>query len=125
MSLLRSSRWPLMLAYWHALFAGLQPARQRGGDDDRIGSGAVLAVELDLLDACSPLFDLFRRNENLPHVLVGLAEMLLEFQHPLVQAFEVVHEMADLGMNLVGGFAHARIFLNLLNDLDGKHQQRR
>ena len=73
-----------------ALFAGLQPARQRGGDDDRIGSGAVLAIELDLLDARSPLFNLFRRNENLPHVFVGLAEMLLQFQHPLVQALEVV-----------------------------------
>src|SRR5215468_4005949 len=122
-----SSRWlldaPSIRA--DALFAGLQPARQGRGDDDWIGCGALLAIELDLLDARSPLFDLFRRNENLPHVLVGLAEMLLQFQYPLVQAFEIVHEVADLGMNLVSGFPHASIFLNLLNDLDGQHQQRR
>ena len=50
--------------------------------------------------------------------------MLLQFQHSLVQSFEVVHEMAHLGVNLVGGLAHAGIFLDLLNDLDGEHQQR-
>ena len=50
--------------------------------------------------------------------------MLLQFEHALVQAFEVVHEVADLGMNLVGSLAHARVFLNLLNDLDREHQQR-
>src|SRR6516165_8569647 len=59
-----------------------------------------------------------------PRFSIFSAEMRLQFQHPLVQAFEVVYEMADLGMNLVGSLAHARIFLNLLNDLDGEHQQR-
>src|SRR5262249_22999048 len=104
------------------LLARLQPARQRSCNDD--GLGGVLAVELDLANAGAPPLDLFRRNENLPHVLVGLAEMLLQFQHALVQAFEVVHEVADLGMNLVGSLTHARIFLDLLNDLDREHQQR-
>ena len=67
------------------LFAGLQPARERGGNDD--GIGGVLAVELDFPDAGPAFLDLFRRDENLPHVFVGLAEVLLQFQHPLVQAY--------------------------------------
>ena len=104
------------------LFASVQTQRHRGGDDHGIGGGPVLAAELDLLDARSPPFDLFRRNENLPDVFVGLAEMLLQLQHALVQALEVVHEMPDLGMDLVGGFAHAGIALNLLDDLDREHQ---
>ena len=61
----------------------------------------------------------------MPHVFVGLTEMLLQLRDALVQALEIVYEMTDLGMNLVGGFAHPRISLNLLDHLDGEHQQRR
>ncbi len=53
--------------------------------------------------------------ENLPHVLVRLAEMLLQAEHALVQPPDVVHEVADLGVNLVGRLAHAGIPLDLLD----------
>ena len=51
--------------------------------------------------------------------------MLLELQNPLAQPPQIVHQVADLGMNLVGGLAHARIAMNLLDHLDGEHQERR
>ena len=76
------------------------------------------------LDYGAAPFDLLGRDENLPHVLVGLAEMLLQLEHPLMQALEVVHEEANLGMNLVGGLAYASVLLDRSNDMDGEHQQR-
>ena len=50
--------------------------------------------------------------------------MLLQLEHPLVQTLEIVHEVADLGMDLVGGLAHAGVLLDLLYHLDRQHQQR-
>jgi hypothetical protein len=47
----------------------------------------------------APRFSIFSAEIGLPHVLVGVAEMLLQLQHALVEALQVVHEMADLGMN--------------------------
>jgi len=78
----------------------MQPALHWGGDDHRLGDGPIPAFELDLLDARSASFDLLRRDQDLPHVFVGLAEMLLQLRDALVQALEIVYEMSDLGMNL-------------------------
>jgi hypothetical protein len=103
----------------------VQPALHRGGDDHGTGHGPIFAFELDLLDACAAPFDLFRRDQDLPYVFVGLAEVLLQLRDALVQALEIVYEMTDLGMNLVGGFPHPGISLNLLDHLDGEHQQGR
>ena len=71
------------------------------------------------------LLDLLGGHENLPHVFVGLAEMLLQLEHALLQPLQIVHQVADLGVDLVGRLAHAGIFLDLLDHLDGEHQQRR
>ncbi len=103
----------------------MQPALHWGGDDHGLGDGPIPAFELDLLDARSASFDLLRRDQDLPHVFIGLAEMLLQLRDALVQALEIVYEMTDLGMNLVGGFPHPGISLNLLDHLDGEHQQGR
>ena len=51
--------------------------------------------------------------------------MLLQLEHAILQPPQIVHQMADLGMDLVGGLAHARVFLDLLDHLNGEHQQRR
>src|ERR1041385_405888 len=79
------------------LFAGLQLALQgrkqlgtlRFHDPRRLGRRLGLA-EIQLLDAAGALFDLVRRDQDLPDVLVNLAEMVLQFQHALTDRKSVV-----------------------------------
>src|SRR4051812_40445968 len=104
------------LAPGGVLFAGPQLARQRReqfgtirfDDARRLGRCLGLA-EIQLLDSPRALFDLVGGNQDLADVFVGLAKMVLQLQHALAQAAEVVAEMHDLGADLVGGVAHPRV----------------
>src|SRR5215472_18211998 len=82
------------------LAAGLEPARDGRRDD--IGCATFLGVELDVGDPVGSLLHLFGRNEDLLNVVIGLAEMLLQLEDALLQALEIIHQVADLGVNLVG-----------------------
>ena len=75
-------------------------------------------------DTRGTLLNLLGRDQDLAHVLVGLAEMPLQMQYPIVHPGDVVHEMADLVMDLVRRLAHARIPPDLLDDMNGQHEQR-
>src|SRR6516164_418918 len=99
------------------LFPRLQAPRQRGRDHVGGGSRRFLAVELDFADTRGTLLNLLGRDQDLAHVLVGLAEMPLQMQYPIVHPGDVVHEMADLVMDLVRRLAHARIPPDLLDDM--------
>src|SRR4051794_15707993 len=76
----------------NALFPGLQLARQWKQlgcprlDDTRGFGRSVGLAEVQFLNASGALFDLVGRNQNLPDVLVGLREMVLQLQHALAQA---------------------------------------
>src|SRR5262249_24983654 len=74
-----------------ALFARRELARDRRRNDVRGGSRVV--VEIHVPDPRTALLDLLRRDQDLPDVLVGLTEMLLQLEHALLQAPEVVHQV--------------------------------
>src|SRR5262245_31249859 len=74
-----------------------------------------LAVELHLLDAVAAFLDLVERNQNLPDVFVRLVEMRLQLADAIAQPTDVVHQITDLAVDLVGRLAHARIALDLLD----------
>ena len=105
---------------------GYFPASELAGLRHRqdVGAAPVL-LELDLSDARAALFDLFRRNDDLPHVLVGLVEVRLQLEYALVHARDVVDQAADLGLYLARRLAHARVLLDLQDDVDGEHQMGR
>src|SRR5215471_13063787 len=102
-----AEQWSAKRAYSAAtkgLFTCNQPARERGGNQPLLR--IVLAAELELVDAAGALLDLFGRDQDLAHVLVGLAKMVLQFDHAVTQPPEVVHHAADLGADLIGRLAH-------------------
>src|ERR1043166_7200150 len=76
---------------------------------------ALLAVELQRLDAAAALGDLVGGNEHLGHVLGRLAEMLLQLEHALAQPADVAHQVADFGADLPRRLAHARVLQYLLH----------
>src|SRR5262245_25852854 len=67
-------------------------ARNRCRNDVTAGTQGL--VELDLADARAALLDLLGRDQDLADVLIGLAEMGLQLEHALLQALEVVHQVA-------------------------------
>src|SRR5262249_58674233 len=121
-----AEQWSAKRAYSAAtkgLFTCNQPARERGGNQPLLR--IVLAAELELVDAAGALLDLFGRDQDLAHVFVGLAEMVLQLDHAVTQPPEVVHHAADLGADLIGRLAHAGVLQDLLHHLDRQHQERR
>ena len=88
-------------------------------------AAGCFVLEFELADAGRAPVDLLGRDQHLPDVLVGLAEMPLELHHPLAQAAEVVEHQLDFGADAVGGRAHAGVALDLLHHLDRQHEQRR
>src|SRR5579871_3579851 len=76
-------------------FPCLELARQReqlawAGFDQARRLGLRLLAEIEFLDPPGALLDLVRRDQDLPHVLVHVGEMLLQFQDALAQASEIV-----------------------------------
>ena len=77
----------------------MQPALHWGGDDHGLGDGPIPAFELDLLDARSAPFDLLRRDQDLPHVFVGLF-MGLGSSFAVLVVAEMIGVKAGLGWYL-------------------------
>src|ERR1041384_8116744 len=90
---------------------------------DRWAALSLVVAELERFDSPAALHHFLGRDQDLRDVLVGLPEVLLQVQHALAQPGHVLHQVADLGADLVRGLAHPRVLLDLLHDLDGKHQQ--
>src|SRR5262245_11680168 len=77
------------------LFARLQLARQRErlgrawfDDPRRLGRSVALA-EIEFLDPAGALFDLVGRDQDLPDILVDVAEVLLQLQYAVAQPSQV------------------------------------
>src|SRR6266851_9120657 len=79
--------------------------------DDARDLGRRLALaEIQFLDPSRSLVDLVGGNQDLPDILVGVAEMLLQFQYAVAQPSKIVAEVEHFGADLVGGVAHSRVF---------------
>jgi len=96
------------------LLPRLQLAGQReefrgGWLDEARGLGGRFLAEIKFLDPAGALFDLVGGNQDLPDVVIGVAEMLLQFQNALAQPPQIVAEVEHFGPNLVGGVAHPRV----------------
>src|SRR3979490_1466771 len=97
------------------LLPRLQLARQRKQlgrgwlDDARGFCGRLSLAEIEFLDPPGALFDLVGGNQDLPYILVGVAEMLLQLQHAIAQPPQIVAEVEHFGANLVRGVAHPRV----------------
>src|ERR1700694_4699097 len=88
---------------------------QPGAPDDARGfCGRLSLSEIEFLDPPGALFDLVGGNQDLPYILVGVAEMLLQLQHAIAQPPQIVAEIEHLGADLVGGGAHPRVLEDLL-----------
>ena len=72
-------------------------------------------TNIDLLDALAAAFDLLDRDDRLPDVLVRLIEMTLQLADAIAEQTHVFDQTRDFVTDLVGGLAHARIFLALLH----------
>ena len=51
--------------------------------------------------------------------------MALQLADAIAEQADIPHQMSDFVAYLVGRFTHARVFLDLPDDVDGDHQQRR
>src|ERR1700682_5194724 len=97
------------------LLPRLQLARRRKQlgrgwlDDARGFRGRLGLAEIEFLDPPGALFDLVGGNQDLPYILVGVAEMFLQLQHAIAQPPQIVAEIEHLGADLVGGVAHPRV----------------
>ena len=87
------------------------------------GARRRLIVELDALNPVAAVDDFVRGNDDLPNVGVGLAEMLVEIFNAVAQPLHIADQMSDLGKNLVGSLTHFGVLANLLDHLDGQHQE--
>src|ERR1043166_4809469 len=65
----------------------------RAALDEARRLGRRVFGEIELLDAAGALLDLVGRDQDLADVLVGVAEMLLQLEHAIAQAAEIVAEM--------------------------------
>src|SRR5215472_4227565 len=59
-----------------------------------------LLAEIEFLDAARAFLDLVGGDQDLPDVLVHVGEMLLQLQHTIAQASEIVAEIEHLGADL-------------------------
>ena len=107
-------------------FGGYSPAIRLAPTGAGItdGAGIFLAVEFYLADAGASPLELLGGDDDLADVLIGLSEMGAELVDAVAQAAEIVHQVSDLGVNLVGGLAHLAVAMDLLDYLDRQHQQR-
>src|SRR4029077_5100161 len=59
--------------------------------------GRLATLEFERIDPPAAFRDLLGRGQDLRNVVVRLPEVLLQVENPLVQAAEIVHQMADFG----------------------------
>ena len=108
------------------MFAVADPALSLGEPEPRLraSSSAVASRENSIASMRSARRTTFRSSRDLADVLLGLTEMSFEPCRALGEQAHVVEQLADLGLDHMGGFAHPRIAQDRLHDLDRHHQQR-
>src|SRR5829696_1417821 len=78
--------------------------------------------EVELFDPVAALGDLVRGYQELVDILRSEPEMLLQIDHPVAHAPDVLHELDHLDLDLSGLFAHARVLEDRLHRLHEQHQ---
>ena len=87
-----------------------------------MSASAEASTDFDLLDALAARLDLLDRDYRLPDIFVRLIEMGLQLADAFAQQADVFDQPPDFIANLVGSFAHAGVFLDLLNQRDRQHE---